>query len=140
MMPGDESAIEKLRAFEAGRVDPAKFAHREHVRLGYEMLCRHSFGEAISRFSRGLRLLATRAERPQLYHETVTVAFLALINERRVRNGAKNWNEFQRQNADLFDKRCLEQWYSREQLGTDLARQTFCLSRLLPTPPDRRPV
>jgi hypothetical protein len=126
-MPRAEPAIEELRAFETGRVDPAKFPHREHVRFGYEMLCRYSFGDAIARFSRGLRLLAAKAGRPQLYHETITVAFLALINERRVRSGAKNWNEFQRQNADLFDKRCLEKWYSREQLATDLARRTFCL-------------
>jgi hypothetical protein len=122
-----EPATEELLAFETGDIDPAKFPHREHVRLGYEMLCRHSFGDAIDRFSRGLRLLAAKAQRPQLYHETVTVAFLALINERRVRNGARNWNEFQRENADLFDKRCLEKWYSREQLGSDLARRAFCL-------------
>jgi hypothetical protein len=121
-MSGAEPVTEELRAFETGRVDPAKFPHREHVRLGYEMLCRYSFGNAISRFSGGLRLLAAKAERPQLYHETITVAFLALINERRVRNGARNWNEFQRQNADLFDKRCLEKMVqpaaARDRSGT----------------------
>ena len=128
-MPGvdAETATEELRAFETGAVDPAKFPHAEHIRLGYEMLARHPFGEAVMRFSRGLRLLAAKAGRPHLYHETITVAFLALINERRARSGPQGWSEFQRTNPDLFDKRCLEKWYSAEQLASDLARRTFCL-------------
>jgi len=125
-VPGVETTDE-LRDFETGALDPAKFPHAEHIRLGFEMLTRHPFGEALMRFSRGLRLLAAKAGRPQLYHETITVAFLALVNERRVRGGPQNWSEFQRTNPDLFDKRCLEKWYSAEQLASDLARRTFCL-------------
>jgi hypothetical protein len=125
-VPGVE-VTQELRAFETGALDPAKFPHAEHIRLGYEMLACHPFGEALMRFSRGLQLLAAKAGRPQLYHETITVAFLALINERRARGGQQNWSEFKRTNADLFDKRCLEKWYSAEQLASDLARRTFCL-------------
>jgi hypothetical protein len=126
---------EELQAFETGALDPAQFPHSEHVRLGYEMLARYSFGEAISRFSRGLKLLAAKAGKPLLYHETITVAFLALINERRARGSAQSWGEFQAGNADLFDKRCLEKWYSAEQLRSDLARRAFCLPTLPPAPP-----
>ena len=71
---------EELHAFETGALDPAKFPHAEHLRLGYEMLARHPFGEAVMRFSRGLQL-AAKAGRPQVYHETITVAFLAVIND-----------------------------------------------------------
>jgi hypothetical protein len=122
-----EAATEELRAFEIGALDPAKFPHAEHIHLGYEMLACHPFGEAVMRFSGGLQLLAAKAGRPQVYHETITVAFLALINERRARGGPQSWSEFKRTNADLFDKRCLEKWYSAEQLASDLARKTFCL-------------
>ncbi len=125
-----EAATEELRAFEIGTLDPAKFPHAEHIRLGYEMLARHPLAEAVMRFSRGLHLLAAKAGRPQLCHETITVAFLALINERRVREGPQQWPEFKRTNADLFDKRCLEKWYSAEQLASDLARKTFCLPQI----------
>lgn len=125
-MPGVETT-EELRAFETGALDPAKFPHAEHIRLGFEMLARHPFGDAVMRFSRGLKLLSAKAGRPQLYHETITVAFLALINERRVRGLPQTWSEFQRTNGDLFDKRRLEKWYSAEQLASDLARKTFCL-------------
>ena len=123
----DVDTREELLAFETGTLDPAMFPHAEHIRLGYEMLARHPFGEAVMRFSRGLRLLAAKAGRPQVYHETITVAFLALVNERRARGGPQSWAEFKRTNADLFDKRCLEKWYSAEQLASDLARKTFCL-------------
>ena len=41
-------------------LDPARFPHPEHVRLGYEMLGRYAFSEALARFARGLRLLAVR--------------------------------------------------------------------------------
>jgi hypothetical protein len=131
---------EELRAFEAGVLDPAKFPHSEHLRLGYEMLSRYSFGEAINRFSGGLKLLAAKAGKPQVYHETITVAFLALINERRTQDGAQSWGDFQTRNTDLLDKRCLEKWYGAEQLRSDLARRAFCLPTPLPAPPARQPV
>jgi hypothetical protein len=91
------------------------------------MLGRHPFGEAVTRFSRGLRLLAAKGGRPEAYHETITVAFLALIGERRASAKHADWCEFKTTNSDLLDKRCLERWYEAEQLGSDLARQTFCL-------------
>jgi hypothetical protein len=121
-----------LRAFQSGAIDPARFPHAEHVRVGYEMLSRYSFGDAITRFSRGLKLLAAKAGQPQVYHETITVAFLALINERRAPNPTDSWSEFRAKNPDLFDKRCLEKWYGEEQLKSDLARRTFCLPKPLP--------
>ena len=133
----EETAAEKLRAFETGALDLAKFPHSEHVRLGYEMLGRYGFGEGVARFSRGLKSLAAKAGKPQVYHETITVAFLALINERRALGAAQSWGEFEAGNPDLFDKRCLAKWYGAEQLATDLARQTFCLPTLLPARRDQ---
>jgi hypothetical protein len=131
------ATLNELRAFEEGLLDPAQFAHAEHLRFGYEMLDRYSFGEAVSRFSGGLKLLAAKAGKPEVYHETITVAFLALINERRTRDTTEGWRGFKRDNSDLFDKRCLEKWYGAEQLGSELARRAFCLPTLPPAPPAR---
>ena len=118
---------EELRAFEAGEIEPADFPHREHVRFAYEMLGRYSLGETLLRFRRGLDHVARKAGKPQLYHETVTVAFLAIIGERRGATCMTNWEEFIGANADLLDKNLLLRWYSKEQLGSDLARRVFCL-------------
>jgi hypothetical protein len=129
MKSAEASIDDELRALETGTLDPARFPHPEHVRLAYEMLGRHPFGEAVARFSCGLRLLAAKAGRPEVYHETITVAFLALVGERRVRAEHADWRDFKTNNSDLLDKRCLGQWYGAEQLGSDLARRTFCLPK-----------
>jgi hypothetical protein len=128
-MKSAEASGDELLALEAGRLDPTMLPHSEHVRLGYEMLGRYPFGEAVARFSRGLRLIAAKGGRPEVYHETITVAFLAVIGERRARGGDDSWDDFKNKNGDLLDKRCLEKWYGTEQLGSDLARRTFCLPK-----------
>ncbi|MFL6594622.1 MAG: hypothetical protein ACJ8HQ_04175 [Chthoniobacterales bacterium] len=118
---------DQLLSFEEGRIEPADFPHREHVRFAYGMLAHYSLGEALVRFRIGLQHIARKAGQPQLYHETITVAFLALIGERRASTHAPNWDEFIAANADLLDKNVLLRWYSKEQLESDLARRTFCL-------------
>jgi hypothetical protein len=127
MKDSESTTADELRALETGALDPGKFPHQEHVRLAYGMLERYPFGEAVARFSRGVKLLAAKAGRPEVYHETITVAFLAVIGERRARSLSNSWVEFKEHNNDLLDKRCLERWYDTEQLGSDLARRTFCL-------------
>jgi hypothetical protein len=127
-MPGDDVVIEKeLTDFVAGRFAPASFPHREHLRLAFEMLSPHSFGETVDRFSTGLKLLAARAGRPAAYHATRTMAFLALIAERRARGSGLFWKEFIAVNADLAEKRCLEIWYDVGELESEAARRVFVL-------------
>ena len=73
-MRNAEAAIEReLVDFETGLLDPKLFPHREHLRLGFEMLARYSFAETLQRFSGGLKLLAAKGGQPELYHETKTV-------------------------------------------------------------------
>lgn len=127
MTSAETATADELQALETGALDPSAFPHPEHVRLAYGILERYPFGEAVTRFSRGLKLLAAKTGHPEIYHETITVAFLALIGERRARAKCEDWPEFKANNSDLFDKRCLGKWYGAEQLGSDLARRTFCL-------------
>ena len=49
------SAEPTLQQFLRGEVEPAAFPHREHVRMGFEMLRQHDFTEALLHFSRTLR-------------------------------------------------------------------------------------
>ena len=117
----------ELDAFVAGETDLATFTHTEHVRLAFEMLQREDFETALGKFALGLRRLAKRAGAPKKYHTTVTVAFLALVGERRMRGGARDWTSFAAANPDLLDKLVLEQWYPAERLRDDVARRTFVL-------------
>ena len=118
---------EELAALENGRIDPKDFPHSEHLRFAYEMLGVHSFGETVTRFSRGLRRLTEKSGRAQVYHETITVAFLALIAERRAIQDYSGWSDFVARNEDLLEKSILRHWYSSAQLESDLARKVFCL-------------
>ena len=120
---------EVLSDFEAGRIDPARFPHREHVRVSYELLQRHPFPEALLHLARGLRRLAAKAGRPEVYHETITAAFLAIIAERRLNQSSAGWEDFAARNPDLFRKELLSEFYGSAVLHSQVARQTFVLPR-----------
>lgn len=130
MMKKDDASL--LADFEAGRVDPETFHHRDHVRISYELLGRHPFPEALLHLARGLRRIAAQAGRPEHYHETMTAAFLALIAERRLGRAYEGWDDFAARNPDLLRKELLQDWYDPDQLGSQIARQTFILPRRAP--------
>lgn len=115
--------------FETGQIDPAHFPHRAHVQVSYELLERHAFPEALLHLARGLRRLAARAGRPEIYHETMTAAFLAVIAERRQTGRYGGWEDFAVRNPDLLRKDLLQDWYDPALLQSTLARQTFVLPR-----------
>ena len=118
-----------LAEFEEGRIDPARFPHREHVRVSYELLQRYPFPEALLHLARGLRRLAVKAGHPEAYHETITAAFLALIAERQLSGRYACFEDFAARNADLFRKQLLREFYDPALLQSSLARQTFVLPR-----------
>jgi hypothetical protein len=127
MDKNDRETVEELCALVHGDLDPKAFPHPEHVRFAYEMLGRHSFAETVWLFSSGLRKLAAKSGRPDLYHDTITVAFLALVGERRAISPETDWPRFIAANRDLLDKNCLGRWYDRARLSSDLARKNFIL-------------
>ncbi len=116
-----------LERFRRGRLDPARFTHREHVRLAFEMLRRYDFPDSAVRYSAGLRRLCVRAGRPEKFHQTVTLAFLSLIAERLAAQAHRDFASFAAANPDLFAPGVLERRYSPQRLGSDAARATFLL-------------
>ncbi len=125
---GEEERL--LADFEAGRIDPARFPHRDHVRVSYQLLERHPFPEALLHLARGLRRLAAKAGKPEAYHETITAAFLSLIAERRLGGEYADFEAFAARNPDLLRKQLLEEVYEPAILQSELARMTFLLPAL----------
>jgi hypothetical protein len=124
-----ESCLD-LERFVRGEVDSASFPHREHIRMGFEMLRRHDFAETVLHFSSTLRTMAARAGKPQAFHQTITIAYLSLIAERMSAADYADYADFDTfagSNADLLDKSALARLYSPERLGADAARRTFIL-------------
>ena len=127
MSTTDESGL--LGDFLAGRLDPKQFHHQDHVLVGYELLERHPFSEALFYLARGLRQLAAKAGHPELYHETITTAFLAVIGERRWRGRYADFADFAKRNPDLMRKEFLGQVYEPMLLKSQIAREAFILPR-----------
>ena len=125
---------EFLASFEDSSLPNSAFHHRDHVRLAWLYLRRHSPLEALTRFADGLRRFATANGHPGLYHETITWAFLLLIRERMERGdhgdtAAGSWEEFAAANPDLLTWKpsVLDRYYRPETLGSELARRIFVM-------------
>jgi hypothetical protein len=118
-----------VEAFESGRLSPDLFHHRDHVRLAWIFLRRMPVLDALSRFSDGLKRYATSLGKADRYHQTITWAFLLLINERMARGEAATFEAFAADNADLltWSPSVLSAYYREETLTSPLARRTFLL-------------
>jgi hypothetical protein len=118
-----------VRSFEAGEEPEGGFHHAQHVRVAWYYLKHHSLPEALARFSAGLRYFALKQGKPDLYHETITVAYVLLINERLAKDGHAEWAEFARLHADLLVWRpsVLDRYYRPDTLASSRAKQTFVM-------------
>jgi hypothetical protein len=115
--------------FEQGRA-PGDFHHADHVCLAFAYVSRFPFLEAVERFSAALKRFAVSKGKPNLYHETITWAYLFLIRERIARSGrTQSWEEFADRNPDLLIWKggVLATLYRQETLDSDLARLNFVL-------------
>jgi len=117
-----------VEAFERGEVDGA-FHHRDHLRLAWTFLRELGFPEGAARFDAALQRFATKAGAPQLYHATITWAYLVAIHDRMSRGGEVGWDDFAANNEELFAWKpsLLDSLYRSETLWSDHARRVFVL-------------
>jgi hypothetical protein len=116
-----------LAAFEDGSLDGDAFTHEAHVRVAWCCLQRDDFAGALARFSTALRRFAAAKGAAGKYHETMTVAWLALVAERYAATPGLPWTDFAARHADLLDKTLLSRYYTTETLQSDRARRVFVL-------------
>lgn len=129
---------ELLAGFEAASLPDGAFRHQEHVRVAWLFVTRFGLPEAIPRFVEALQRLAFAKGAPQLYHATITWAYLLLIGERVARGRGRDWPEFAAANPDLltWNPSLLDRYYTRDVLWSDLARRTFVMPNRLERSPD----
>jgi hypothetical protein len=119
---------EFLAALESATLSEAEFNHAGHIRAAWLYLRQGSFPEALARMSGTLRNYAAAHGKPDRYHETITVAYLALINERLLLRGDDGgWQGFLEQNHELLDRHLLTHYYRPETLASPTARRVFIL-------------
>ena len=119
-----------LEAFEGDTLQAGGFGHHDHVRVAWLYLRLYSVPVALARFVEGIKRFVHRIGQGGLYHETITYAFIFLINERMECDGrAESWDAFAARNTDLLTqgKALLNTYYRTETLDSDLARKVFVM-------------
>jgi hypothetical protein len=119
---------ELIAQFESGSLPPTAFHHADHVRMAFAYLRQYPLLQALQRFSAALKLFAKAQGKDNLYHETITWAYLFLIHERISRAGqVQSWEEFAEANPDLlmWKNGILKRYYAEETLQSDLAKRVF---------------
>jgi len=119
---------EFLNALERCELPAEAFTHAAHVRAGYLYLRAVGFDAALGRTRAAIRRYAAHLGKADKYHETITVAYLALIQQRLCEGGdAGEWTGFRERNQDLFERDLLLRHYRRSELESELARRIFIL-------------
>jgi hypothetical protein len=108
------------------------FDHAAHVRAGYLYLRQAPFPQATAAMCATIVRYACALGKPDRYHETITVAFMALINAQMRRQGdGGGWEQFRVRNPQLLRSDALLAYYPRAVLESREARGCFTL---LPLP------
>ncbi len=120
----DEEIIERFE-----NITLESFHHADHVRLVWLYLRRYTLAEVLARFPEALKRFATAHGKPDLYHETITWAYIFLIHERALRGGETLWEEFARNNPDLLKWKdgILKSYYLDGTLQSETAKRVFVL-------------
>ncbi len=112
-----------LESFEQCSLGGKCWTHAAHVRIGWIILeTSNNFDEALTRLRSGI-MKFNSTQNSIGYHETITVAFARIIASRR--NAGGTWKIFSEVHTDLFQKNCLEEFYSAESLKSNEARKNF---------------
>lgn len=120
-----------LNEFELGTLPPARFSHRLHLALGWQYLQRHGFPAGAALFCARLKEYVQAVGAAGKYHETITWAYLVLLNEELTQRAApgEHFDSMIARRPDLLDHRqgALMRYYTAQQLETEVARNTFVL-------------
>jgi hypothetical protein len=124
---------ELVRALEAGRMPAEGFPHASHVRAAWWYLSHYPLAQALDRFCTTLKQFAAAQGKPDRYHETITIAYLLLINERLDDGRGLDWPQFAATHPDLLQWKpsVLERYYSPGTLASDRARRVFVMPDLV---------
>ena len=127
-----------LRALETCVLPESEFRHAAHLRAAYLYLQESDFVGALERIRSAIRNYAAHLGKSDRYHETITVAYVALIRQHICERGnGGGWAAFARDNSELFQPGLLLQYYPQAQLESDMARRVFLLPRSSPSRSDR---
>jgi hypothetical protein len=119
-----------LDALEGATLPAAEFTHRAHVRAGFLYLHRHDFPSACVAMKHAIKAYAASLGKSTLYHETLTIAYLALIAERLADEPAGiGFDAFMERYPELLSLDYFRRYYPAGELDAPETRATFVLPR-----------
>ena len=119
-----------LAALEAGTLPPERVDHRGLLRAGFLYLTRHDFPGACVAMKQTIRRFAAALGKADLYHETVTIAYLALIAERLIEEPPSlSFTDILARYPELVSREYFERYYAKGALDSPEAKATFVLPR-----------
>ena len=126
---------EFLAAFENCTLPFEQWNHCAHVRVAFLYASVNDVDSATDRMRAGIKAYNRVNEVPESlesgYHETVTVAFMRLINE-AVAGESRSFDDFSRRHRKLFDKRVLLRFFSRNRILSVKLKATLVEPDLMP--------
>lgn len=123
--------VDELAAFANGTLDPGRFNHRLHLSLAWTYLQRDGFPAGALHFRQHLRAYIAKVGAEGKYHETLTWAYLVLLNEELSLRSppGESFDTMIQRRPDLLDHRngAIARCYDKSQLDSPDARRVFLL-------------
>jgi len=127
----DEAFVTQV---ESCRFPADRFRHSDHIRLAWIYLRQEMDGVAEERMRQSIQRLARHAGADGKYHETLTIAWMRLVNAAiGLSSRIDRFVDFAGAHAWLLNKDAVFEFYSRPRLMSDAARKSWM-------EPDRRPL
>lgn len=128
-----------LAEFEACRWPLNDWHHRQHIKVAYLHLVRYSFDEAVNRIRERIKAHNAAHNVPESptggYHETMTQAWMRLVHLTICEYGpCDSADSFFEQHPELWEKKTLRLFYSRELFMSPRAKVEFVEPDLAPLP------
>lgn len=122
--------------FESGKVLPADFNHRAHLRLAYVYLAENDTETACRMMRESLqRFLQQNHIDVSKYHETLTRAWIMAVRHFMEKTpSAESADAFIDQNPQMLDAKIMMTHYSAELIFSEQARAKFVEPNLEPVP------
>lgn len=120
---------EFLAAFASCELPPECFRHGDHLRMAWLELRARPFSAALDAVRTQLRAFAAHHGKPEIYHETITTAWVALLAS----HDEPTFAEFLSANQSRLNAALLHRFWSPAALSSATARAVW-------VPPDKNPL
>lgn len=115
---------EFLFQFESCQLPKDNFNHLGHLRITWLYLKNLPVEVAVEKVSNGIMRYATHLGVKQIYHETLTRAWIYLVKQ-SMSCSDQNFSQFIQRNHQLFNKKILTEYYSSSILNSDFAKEKW---------------